>query len=579
MKPTPNFTKKIKSRHLPIVPLLILLTACGSSQTNSPATSTPAEKTLKLLYWQAPTILNPHLSTGTKDFEASRITLEPLASFDKNGKMVLFLATEIPSLKNGDLAKDGKSVTWKLKKGVKWSDGQPFTAADVVFTYEYITNKEVGANSATSYEGIKSVKVIDNYTVKITFKQPNPAWAMPFVGTNGMILPRHKFEKYKGVNARQAPANLMPIGTGPYRVVEFKPGDIIIYEANPNFRETGKPFFQRVELKGGGDAPSAARAVLQTGDADYAYNTQVEARILKQLQAGGKGQVLASFGAQSERILLNFTDPNKATPDGERSSIKFPHPFLTDKKVRQAFNLAINRDAIAQQLYGQTGKATANYLAAPKQFFSPNTRYEFNPKKAALLLDEAGWKDTNGNGIRDKNGVKMKVLFQTSVNPLRQKTQEIVKQNLSSVGVQIELKSTDASVYFSSEPNNPDTTNHFYADLQMYTTGNENPDPDAYMQLYLCEQIAQKSNNWTKLNVSRYCNPEYETFWKQLKGELNPEKRKSLLIKMNDLLINEVAVMPIVLRAETAAVSNRLAGVDLTPWDLQPWNIKDWKQK
>ncbi|MGE5658311.1 MAG: peptide ABC transporter substrate-binding protein [Actinomycetota bacterium] len=563
-----------------------LLGACGGSQSNSsrnsqmPVTSPPASaKTLKLLYWQAPTILNPHLSSGTKDFEASRITLEPLASFDKNGKMVLFLAAEIPTVENGGVAKDGKSVTWKLKKGIKWSDGQPFTAADVAFTYQFVSDREVGANSASSYEAIQNIKVLNDYTVKINFKQPNPAWALPFVGTNGMVLPRHKFESYLGAKAKQAPANLMPIGTGPYRVVEFKPGDMIIYEANPNFREAGKVFFQRVELKGGGDAPSAARAVLQTGDADYAYNPQVEAKILQQLQAAGKGKIFASFGPQIERVMMNFADPNHLTPDGERANIKFPHPFFSDKKVRQAFNVAIDRDAIAQQLYGITGKATANFITMPENLASPNTHYEFNLKKAAALLDEAGWKDTNGNGIRDKNGIEMKVLFQTSVNPLRQKTQEIVKQALTSIGIQVELKSTDASVYFSSDSTNPDNTNHFYADLQMFTTGNEHPDPGAYMQLYLCEQVSQKSNNWKKINTSRYCNPEYEALWKQVKGELNPEKRRQLFIKMNDWLIDDVAVIPIIHRADTAAVSNQLEGVELTPWDLQPWKIQDWKRK
>ncbi len=535
--------------------------------------------TLKLLYWQAPTILNPHLSTGFKDSEASRITLEPLASFDNDGNMVLFLAAEEPTLANGGVAADGKSVTWKLKQGVKWSDGTPFTAADVKFTYEFITNSQVGSTTAGTYEVIDSVEVVDNYTVKINFKEVNPSWFLVFMGTEGMILPKHIFEDFNGANGREAPGNLKPVGTGAYKVAEFKPGDVVVYEPNPHFRAPEKVSFQRVELKGGGDATSAARAVLQTGDADFANNLQVEKTILQELEKAGQGKVVANFGALSERILINHTDPNKATEEGERSSVKFPHPFFKDKEVRQAFALAMDRDTIGEKLYGSTGKATANILVAPPQYNSPHTSYELNLEKAAALLDTTGWQDSNNNGIRDKDGVEMKVVFQTSVNPLRQKTQAVVKQGLQSLGIDVELKSVDASVFFSSDPANNDTVEHFYADLEMYTTGNTNPDPGAYMKTYTCKEIPQKENKWSGQNHGRYCNQEYDSLWEKSTTELDPEKRRQLFIQMNDILIEDAAVIPLVHRANVVGVSNSLTGVDLTPWDLRTWNIVDWNRR
>ncbi|GAB4225896.1 MAG: peptide ABC transporter substrate-binding protein [Stanieria sp.] len=555
----------------------LLFNACNNPQANN--NQGTDNSTLKLLYWQAPTILNPHLSTGFKDAEASRITLEPLASFNNNNELVPILAEEIPSETNGGLAADGKSVTWKLKQGIKWSDGTPFTAADVVFTYQFITNPQVGSVSAGTYEVIKSVEAIDEHTVKINFKEVNPAWALVFVGTQGMILPKHIYEAYNGANAREAPANLKPVGTGAYRVVEFRPGDTVIYEPNPEFRQAETLGFQRVELKGGGDATSAARAVLQTGDADYAYNVQVEAPILKELEAAGRGKVVANYGALMERIIINHSDPNKATAEGERSSIKIPHPFFSDRNVRQALNLAIDRDTITKQLYGVTGKATANFLVAPEQYASPNTSYEFNLEQAGKLLDEAGWRDSNGNGIRDKNGVEMQIVFQTSVNPLRQKTQAIVKQNLQSLGIGVELKSIDPGVYFSSDPANNDTVEHFYADLQMYTSGNTNPDPGAYMQFMTCAQIPQQANNWTGNNNARYCNPKYDALWQQSTKELDREKRTQLFIQMNDLLIDEVAIIPLVHRADVVAFSNDLIGYEVTPWDLRTWDIMNWKRQ
>ncbi len=556
----------------------IILTGCNS-QENNMTSSKSDNDTLKLLYWQAPTILNPHLSTGSKDLEASRITLEPLASYDKNGELIPFLAAEIPSRENGGIAADGKSVTWKLKQDIKWSDGTPFTAADVVFTYEFLSNPQVGATSAGDYEIIDQVEVIDDYTVKITFKTVNPAWNRFFIGAAGMILPRHIYEEYNGENVREAPANLLPIGTGPYKVVEFKPGDVVIYEPNSYFRNSEELGFKRIELKGGGDATSAGRAVLQTGDADYAFNLQIEAPVLQKLETGGKGKTVSLLGTLSERILLNFSDPNKTTKDGERSNINNTHPFLTDKKVREAFSLAIDRETISKQLYGITGQPTANILLLPQEYNSPNTSYQFNLEKAQQLLDEAGWKDSNNNGTRDKNGVEMKVVFQTSVNPLRQKTQEIVKQGLETIGVDVELKSIDATIFFSGDPSNNDTIQHFYADLQMFTTGNYSPDPSNYMKDYKCDEITQKANNWVGNNYSRYCNPEYDKLWLAATKELDPKKRAEILIKMNDILINDFVVIPLVHRADVAAISNRLQGFELTPWDRNTWNIKDWKVK
>ncbi len=559
---------------------IALLSGCQPrSQETAAISSARPSDTLKILSWQAPTILNPHLSTGFKDAEASRITLEPLASVSATGQLVPILAAVIPSLDNGGLTPRQDTVTWKLKPGLKWSDGQPLTAEDVVFTYQFITNPQVGATSAGSYEAIKSVTALDAQTVKVTFKQPTPAWFIPFVGAEGVILPRHVAAAFNNEKARQAPINLMPVGTGPYRVGLFKPGDTVVYEPNPYFRGQKPLGFKRVELKGGGDAVSAARAILQTGDADLAFNLQVEAPILQSLNQGEKGQIVADLGSLSERIVFNFTDPNKTNSQGDRSTVEHPHPFLTDPKVRTAFSLAIDKAAIAEQLYGVTGQATSNILLLPKAYASSQTHSEFNLKKAAQLLEEAGWKDTNGNGIRDKNGVEMQIVFQTSVNPLRQKAQQVIKQGLQQIGIGVELKSIDPSIFFSGDPSNTDTVEHFTADLQMFTTGNTNPDPTKYMKTFTCGATPQKSNNWSGDNYGRYCNPQYDRLWQQATQALDPKKREQLFIQMNDLLVKNFVVIPLIHRADVVGMNRSLAGVQLTPWDRNTWNIQDWTRK
>ena len=580
-------------RTIRIVSLLLVLAALISScapatvppaTTGEQASSAPAATgrgagdTLRLIWWQAPTILNPHLATGGKDTDASRIVYEPLASYNAAGELVPFLAAEIPSLENGGVAADGKSVTWKLRVDVKWADGEPFTAADVKFTYDYIADPATGATSGSAYSGIERVEVIDPTTVKVSFKEVTPVWARPFVGANGPIIPQHIFKDFIGAKSSEAPANLQPVGTGAYQVVEFKPGDIIVLEPNPNFREADKPYFSRVELKGGGDATSAARAVLQTGDADYAWNLQVEAQVLDQLAKEGQGYLLLNPGGNSERIELNRADPNQEV-DGEQASVQSPHPFFTDLKVRQAFSLAVDRQTIVDQLYGPAGQVTSNAVVAPPNVVSPNTSFEFNLEKAAALLDEAGWTDSDGDGVREKDGVKLQILFQSSVNPVRQKTQEIIKQSLESIGFGVELKSVDSTVFFNNDPANPDTIKHFYADAQLYTTGSSSPDPGDYLEDFTCAEIVTKANEWSKGNLTRWCDPAYDALVLQAKTELDPAKRQAIYIQLNDLLINDVVIIPVVHRTFPNGVSNTLDGVVLTPWDSQLWLLKDWVRK
>ena len=372
--------------------------AAAASPTPAPAAKRGQGGLVKLLWWQAPTILNPHLAQGSKDFNASRLVLEPLADINDKGELVPVLAAEIPSVENGGVSEDAKSVTWKLKKDVKWSDGQPFTSKDVKFTYEYVIDEKTTATTIANYTVIESIETPDDYTVVIRFKDPNPAWMNVFVGPYGRILPQHILKDYVGEKARTAPFNLNPIGTGPYKVKEFKPGDVVVYEMNENYREPDKPYFAQVEFKGGGDATTAAWAVLQTGEVDYAWNLQVEAQVLDQLEKAGVGVVEVIEGVYVERILVNMTDPRKEV-DGERSKLGVPHPWQSDLRVRQAYALACQRDVIANTLYGRAGKAASNILVAPECFVSKNTSWKLDLDAAAKLLDEAGW--TKGpDGVR-----------------------------------------------------------------------------------------------------------------------------------------------------------------------------------
>jgi peptide/nickel transport system substrate-binding protein len=527
---------------------------------------------LRTLWWQGPTLLNPHFAVGTKDQDASRIFYEPLAGWSPDGDLVPVLAAGIPSLANGGVAKDGMSVTWKLKQGVKWHDGQSFTADDCVFNWQYAADPATAATTIGSYQDIKVVKVDDN-TIRVEFKKSTPFWADAFVGVYGMIIPKHLFEAYKGDKSRDAPANLAPVGTGPYMFVSFNPGDRVQGKLNASYHLENRPYFDTIEMKGGGDAVSAARAVLQTGEYDFAWNMQVEDEILKRLEASGKGNIAILPGGSIEHIQLNNTDPWKDV-DGERSSRKTKHPFLTDPAVRAAFNLLVDRASVHKFIYGRTGLDTANFVNAPEKFVSKETHYEFNIAAAIRLLDGAGWKP-GSDGVREKNGVKLHAVFQTSINAPRQKTQEIVKQACQKAGISIEIKSVTASVFFSSDVANPDTYPHFYCDLQEYSTTMAQPDPGVFMRQFLSSEVATKANKWQGRNITRWENADFDHLHEQSDNELDPVKRAAMFIAMNDMVIKDVAVIPVVTRPSVAAVGSKMH-LPLSGWDSNFCALQDW---
>jgi peptide/nickel transport system substrate-binding protein len=527
---------------------------------------------LKLLYWQAVTLLNPHFAIGTKDQEGSRIFYEPLAGWDPDGNLVPILAAEIPSRENGGLAEDFRSVVWKLKRGVKWHDGMPFTADDVVFNWEYARTPETASVTIGSYKDIK-VEKIDDFTVRVSFAKPTPFWADAFVGLYGMIIPKHLFADYIGGKSRDAPANLKPVGTGPYLFVDFKPGDMIRAKLNPDYHVPNRPHFDTLEVKGGGDAVSAARAVLQTGEYDYAWNMQVEDEILLKLESAGKGKVSIVATGNVEFMMLNATDP-AAEVDGERSSLKTRHPLFSDPAVRQAINLLIDRASIEKFIYGRTGFATANFLNNPERVRSKNTKFEFNIEKANQVLEAAGWKK-GADGIRAKDGKSLRFVFQTSINAPRQKTQAIVKQACQKAGIDIELKSVVGSVFFSSDTANPDTYPHFYCDAQMYNTTMPQADPQIFMNQGVSWEATTKENKWQGRNVSRWQSKQYDEIYKQAQQELDAVKRAAMYIKLNDLLVGDNYILPLVARPRATAVSGKLTA-HFSGWDNDLWQLASW---
>ena len=561
----------------PMASMMLMHEGLAQSQGSIPykPTKRGGGGTLKMLYWQASVHLNPHYAGGTKDQDASRIFYEPLAGWDSDGNLVPQLAAEIPTRANGGLSADGKSVTWKLKKGVTWHDGKPFTADDVVFTAAYAGDPAAAMVTIGTYKDIK-VSKIDSHTVRIDYPKTTPFWAEALTGVTGLILPKHVFEPFMGAKSRDNPANTKPVGTGPYKIVDFKPGDTLRAEAYAGYHIPNQPFFDALEVKGGGDATSAARAVLQTAEYDVGWNLAVEDEILKRLEAVGKGKMEFKAGSDIEFVSLNVTDPWNEV-DGERGSAKSKHPIFQDKVVRDAMSLLIDRKGIQEVIYGRGAVATSNFLNNPPRFRSPNTKYEFNIDKAIALLEGAGWKK-GADGIRAKGNLKLKFVYQTSVSGPRQKCQAIIKDACTKAGIDLELKSVVASVFFGGDFANPDTYQKFWTDMQMFTTTMGAPDPQFFMEQFTSSLHSQKANKWASRNLLRWSNKEYDETFAAAQVETDPVKRAAMFIKCNDLVVNDGYVIPLFARPRPVGVVNKML-IHSSAWDSLTWAIGYWTRE
>ena len=582
--------------------LVAALSACGSeppptatptpepTQTLAPPTpeptqtaAPPVEKTLTLLYWQAPSVPGSYLSAGAKDVDAGAITLDPLAKYDPDGNLAPALAAEIPTLENGGFSRDLTSITWKLKEGLKWSDGSDMSAEDVVFTWRYCVNEETGCTSESSFDGIASVEALDSLTVKITFEAPTPYPYQAFVGAGAPIISRAQFANCIGAAATTCEAqNTAPLGTGPYRIIDFKANEQAVYERNPFYRGPS-PYFDRVLLKGGGDAVSAARAVMERGEADYAWNIQVEPEVLAGLEEAGLATVVVAFTSLVERIVVNQTNPAPALGDDRSEYLEGqnPHPFLSFKPIRSAMSLAIDRSRIVEDFYGFAGEPTCNLITGPPNYASTANDgcLPQDIDGANRLLDDNGVLDTDGDGIREYNGVPIRITYQTSTNAIRQDTQALVRDWWRQIGIDTELVHHDASVFFGGDPvaDREASYRRFFADVQMYADGS-GIDPQQSLSDALCKHIPTRENNWAFGNIPRSCNPEYDSLYAQLEQTQFGPEREALVKRMHDMDVQGYYEIPLVERGAVSAYLNTLQGVRINGWDSELWNIAEWRR-
>jgi len=345
-----------------------------------------------------------------------------------------------------------------------------------------------------------------------------------------------------------------------------------------------------VRFQGGGDSASDAQAALQGGDWDVAADLRMKPEVLREMEsAGGKGSLIAGLPTDVERIVFNFSDPNREI-DGERSSLRAPHPFLTDLAVRQAMVMAIDRESMSNELFlgGDIHPAARNILTGIPALESPNTSFEFDIEAANDLLDAAGWVREGDARIKDR--IELEVSYYTSVIDdnaqlmrFRPEIQAAVKEGWEAIGIKVQLGQVSGEVFFDTSPENEHSYTHFYQDVQMYGIGLTSPFPDTYFVDWYAgpdnSNVAQRANDWSGANIQRYVNPEFDALYEEATSTIDPERAGELFIQMNDLVVGDFVVVPLVARSLLHALSNRLAAenVGASSWEPLFWNIANWR--
>jgi peptide/nickel transport system substrate-binding protein len=495
--------------------------------------------------------------------------LKALWSFDENNQPVADLAVEIPTVENGGISADGLTLTVKLRDGIKWSDGEPVTADDFVFTYQMIVSDKNVVQTRYPYdEYVDSVEAKDPQTIVVHFKKPFAAWLTNiFSGTPSAgqgVLPKHILQPVfdKDGTIDNAEWNKAPtVGVGPFVFSEWESGSHIIFKANPNWIHP--PKLEQVFIRIVPD-DAAQEAAIIAGDTDigvFLSSDQIE-----KLEAGGNVKVIAVSSGYDEGMFLNV-NPDTA------------NPAMLDVNVRKAIALATDRFSIVKDLLVESvNPVNSTFWDGTAPYDPVDLKpYPYDPEEAKKLLDEAGWKDSDGDGIRDKQidgkKVDLKLRYITNDRELRKNVQAVVQQQWSAVGIGADLQNYSSDVFWNGFNDNGPQAQGVY-DIAEYSSVGSFPDPDASSN-WLCDQISSADNpdgaNWQGV-----CLKDLDALLEKQASELDMQKRVDLYHQIEKLMYDEVLYIGMWKDPDLWSINSRLKNAKLsgaTPF----WNVNEWE--
>lgn len=520
--------------------------------------------TLTMVVWQEPEHLNPELTTQTVADDVAQLVLERLLRPNEKGEFQPILATEVPTKANGGISADGKTITYKLRKDVKWQDGTPFTCEDIQFTVKTIVTPNNGALDTTAYKDIDSVDCPDANTAVIKWKVFKADW-IRYLNGIGYIFPKNAG---KPEDMKTWAWNRKPIGTGPFKVDEFVTGDHITFSRNDSYYIAGKPYLDKVIVR---IVPSSevAKQLLKNGEAQLMWNN-TEADI-PEVEKIANVKLSSAPQAGGERMILNLTKP------GDPGDNKTPHPILGDLKVRQAISYGIDRKTIIDKLLnGKALPGTSELNVDPYNCTDIKT-WAYDVNKAKQLLDEAGWKP-GADGIRVKDGQRLRIKYQTTTgNKLREDSQVLIVENMKAIGVEFFIENQPSAVLIGSwAANSPRKKGNF--DIIMYTT-NASIDPHSQMFNYFDSKSIPSESNQGGANYSRWNDPETDKLIEDAGGIPEWPQRKDLYCKAAAKVVDGASHIYLYQRFNLHTYSTRVQGWISSSWAGPVWNASDlWLQ-
>ena len=544
----------------------IILSQCA------PTPSQPSSRkggSVALALSQEPDTLNPYLASQRAAGEVHTFVVQGLLGVNEKSEFYPVLATQVPTKENGGVSADGLMITYHLRQDVTWSDGQPFTCDDVRFTWQAVVHPKSGAVGTSGYREIESVNCPDSHTAVIKFKAFYAAYLVPFWA----ILPHHATGDPGEMTHWDYNRN--PIGTGPFKISEWKSGDHVTLVPNPNFR--GKPQLDSVIIR---FVPSrdVGLQLLQSGEVTIVGDL-VEAN-LPQLSNTPGIAIDKAQGPRSERLLLNLADPTLDTPS---DPLKQPHPILADVRVREALELAINKQEIVDSLlYGQAAIGTNELNIGWAKCDTPPS--EFNPDKARVLLDQAGWR-TGVDGIRvaqdakfAKDGTRLRLKLQgPSGDSLREQAQQVLLNRWKDVGIEAYIENAPTATLFGTFDSGS-IARHGKFDILIYTTGLPIPDPQSQIETYFASwQIPLASNKGAGYNYSRWINPIADQAIKTAGSTADIGARRAAYCQVMSEVNRERPQIYLYARNSLVAYRDRLLGVKTNVWKNLGWNSAEWR--
>lgn len=550
----------------------LILAACGGQATQPPpaatqppvaATEAPTEMAMQMgepiviAMYQEPESLNPYLSVQTVVNVLATAVFQSLLDIAPDGSFIPALATEVPSIANGGLSEDGLTITYKLREGVKWADGQPFTSADVKFTWQAVMDESNAVVSRAGYEDIESIETPDDLTVVIKFSK----LYAPALTLFEYVLPAHGFGG--GTAMTGADFNRKPFGTGPFAVTEWTSGESIVltYNLNANPAPLVSGLIFRI-------TPSREESVLliKSNEAEAVWDL-IEASI-PDFDGNQDVTLWTTPSSNVEYLGLNLAQR------GDPSDPTLPHTILGDIRVRQAISLGIDRSVLVDDLmYGKSTIATSaiglGWASDPTIAIAP-----YNPEKAKSLLEEAGW-TPGADGIREKDGQRLSLeITTTSGNKLRELAEQVIQEQLAGIGIELKINNVPSSTLFGNwASGGPLQRGNF--DIGMDTWGPE-IDPDGFVSI-LFDSSAIPTESGGGWNYFRINNPDIDAAIAAGRSTLDLDARKQAYADVARLVNDTYAYIPLYNRLLINAFSNDVTGWTPNPWEEFTWDAAMWK--